>query len=190
MPARDQRNTGQTTVWPNRTRAYQDWMVQIVNDASRTVDYLESRSDLRSDRLAFLGASMGASLAPRILAVEHRFKAAVITDGGFAQATEIPQELDNVSYAPRVTLPLLMINGDGDFLFPVDMAQRPLFDRLGTPREQKRKVTFQGGHYIIQQQRNQVVREVLNWLDQYLGAVSTAIGTGGMRGKASRAAIS
>ena len=45
---------------------------------------------------------------------------------------------------------------------------------LGTPLDQKRKVTVQGGHYVIAQQRNQVVREVLDWLDQYLGAVEAS----------------
>jgi dienelactone hydrolase len=169
-----ERNAGQTTVWPTRTRAYQDWMVQVVNDARRTVDYLESRTDIRHDTLAFLGASWGASFAPRILAQEKRLKAAVLTDGGFSAAVEIPPEVDSVNYVPRITQPLLMINGDADFIYPVETAQRPFFERLGTPREQKRKVTLRGGHYIIQQQRNQVIREVLNWLDERLGPVEAS----------------
>ena len=42
---------------------------------------------------------------------------------------------------------------------------------LGTPPDHKRHVVLTGGHYIIGQQRSQVVREVLDWLDRYLGPV-------------------
>jgi hypothetical protein len=60
---------------------------------------------------------------------------------------------------------------------PLTTAHRPFFEQLGTAREQKRKVTFQGGHFIVQQQRNQVIREVLAWLDQQLGSVEAARST-------------
>jgi hypothetical protein len=45
---------------------------------------------------------------------------------------------------------------------------------LGTPHEQKRHVVLVGGHFIIGQQRSQVVKTVLDWLDARLGPVGAA----------------
>ena len=167
-----ERNTGQTTVWPDRSRAYQDWMVRVVNDARRTMDYLESRPDIRHDAIAYVGTSWGASFAPRLLAQDTRFKTAVLTDVGFTAATEIPTELDIIHYVPRVTLPTLMVNGNLDFIYPVETSQKPFFERLGTPRDRKRHVVLVGGHFILPQQRSQLIREVLDWLDTHLGPVT------------------
>lgn len=41
----------------------------------------------------------------------------------------------------------------------------------GTPADRKRHVILTGGHGIIGQQRSQSVKEVLDWLDRYLGPV-------------------
>jgi dienelactone hydrolase len=167
-----ERNSGRTTVWPSRTRDYQDWIIRVVNDARRAMEYLQSRDDIRHDAVAFMGASWGASVAPRVLALETRFRTAVLLDGGLTQSFDVPPALDSVNYLPRVTLPTLMVNGSGDFIYPVDAGQRPYFDLLGTPRDQKKHVTLVGGHFIVAQQRSQVVRTVLDWLDQWLGPVA------------------
>jgi dienelactone hydrolase len=166
-----ERNTGQTSTWPQKTRAYQEWMVEMLNDARRAVDYLESRSDIRRDDLAYLSTSWGSALGARLLAQEPRFKTAILLDGGFTQETQVLPELDALNYVSRVTLPTLMINGNSDLIFPLELGQKPYFARLGTPPEHKRHVVLTGGHFIIGQQRSQVVREVLDWLDRYLGPV-------------------
>jgi pimeloyl-ACP methyl ester carboxylesterase len=87
------------------------------------------------------------------------------------QETQVLPELDSLNYVTRVTLPILMINGNSDFIFPLELGQKPYFARLGTPPEHKRHVVLTGGHYIIGQQHSQVVREVLDWLDRCLGRV-------------------
>jgi dienelactone hydrolase/tRNA A-37 threonylcarbamoyl transferase component Bud32 len=166
-----ERNTGQTSTWPQKTRAYQEWMVKVLNDARRAVDYLQSRRDIRTDEIAYLGSSWGAAVGTRILALEPRFKTAILMDGGFPQESKVLPELDALNYAPRITLPVLMINGNSDFLFPLESGQKPYFQLLGTPPEHKRHVVLTGGHAIINQQRSQVVRVVLDWLDRYLGPV-------------------
>ncbi|HYN07316.1 MAG TPA: protein kinase [Vicinamibacterales bacterium] len=167
-----ERNAGQTTVWPNRTRAYQDWIIRVVNDGRRAMEYLQSRADIRHDAIAFMGVSWGASIAPRLLSLETRFKTAVLLDGGLTQSFDVPPALDSVNYLPRVTLPTLMVNGSGDFIYPVEAGQKPFFDLLGTPRDQKRHVVLVGGHFVVGQQRSQVVKTVLDWLDQRLGPVT------------------
>jgi hypothetical protein len=61
-----------------------------------------------------------------------------------------------------------MLNGRFDYIFPVEISQEPMFRLLGTPREQKRRVVYETGHDIPQ---NELIRESLDWLDRYLGPV-------------------
>jgi pimeloyl-ACP methyl ester carboxylesterase len=146
-------------------------MVKVTNDARRAVDYLQSRPDIRTDAIAYLATSWGAAVGTRTLALEPRFKTAVLLDGGFTQESKVLPELDALNYVTRVRLPVLMINGNSDLILPLEMGQKPYFHLLGTPPEHKRHVVLTGAHYIIGQQRSQVVREVLDWLDRYLGPV-------------------
>jgi hypothetical protein len=45
----------------------------------------------------------------------------------------------------------------------------PLFQMLGTPSADKRHVVLEGGH--IPPQPRPVYKEILDWLDKYLGLV-------------------
>jgi len=61
-----------------------------------------------------------------------------------------------------------MVNGRYDFFFPLDTTQLPLFKLLGSPPGQKRHVVFESGHVPP---ADVMAREVLDWLDRYLGPV-------------------
>ncbi len=156
---------------PRPARAIRDELVQRVNDLQRTVDYLLTREDIQSDRLAYLGLSYGSEYGSIYAAVETRFRALVFLAGGFDDTHMLsePAEANPWHYAPRVTAPTLMINGRSDYGLPVATAQRPLFDLLGTPPEDKRHVLLEGGH--VPYDSNAVFREALAWLDRYLGPV-------------------
>lgn len=65
-------------------------------------------------------------MSSRTIAVERRFKAAVMWSGGFATGAT-PPEVDALNFAPRVKTPILMLNGRDDFTFPVEASQEPLF---------------------------------------------------------------
>ena len=80
-------------------------------------------------------------------------------------------EVDPFNFAPRVRIPILMLNGDQDFIFPLQTSQRPLFQALGTPSADKKHVLYPGGHEIFVTQRSQIVQEVVGWLDRYVGRV-------------------
>jgi len=67
-------------------------------------------------------------------------------------------------------IPVLMINGRYDFVFPAEKLQEPMFRWFGTPEKNKRHVVLETTHYSLAA-RNDVVREVLGWLDKYLGQV-------------------
>ena len=159
-----------TSASPEPTRAYTTWMQQLVNDARRAVDYLETRPDIDASRLAYYGLSWGGRLGPIILALDPRIKAGVLLMGGLASGQSAP-EVDPFNFAPRVRTPILMLNGDQDFIFPLQTSQRPLVQRLGTPSTDKKHVLYPGGHEIFATQRSQIVQEVVGWLDRYVGRV-------------------
>ena len=69
---------------------------------------------------------------------------------------------------------MLMINGSDDSIFPFETAQKPLFDLLGTPQAHKKHIIFPGSHSISWEYRKQCDREVVDWLDKYLGPVDGA----------------
>ena len=60
--------------------------------------------------------------------------------------------------------------GRYDFENPVETAQRPLFQLLGTPSAHKRHVVLDGGHVPWRPQ--EFIKENLAWLDKYLGPVA------------------
>jgi dienelactone hydrolase len=152
--------------------------IQRGQDVRRTIDYLATRPDIDPSRLAFFGVSLGAQLGPVYLAVEPRLKTGVLLSGGFETWT-IPAETDPVNFAPRVRQPVLMVNGREDFDLPFDTAQVPLFKALGTPAADKRHAVLEGGH--IPPRPQLVYKEILDWLDRYLGPVGPASGTPGAR---------
>ena len=78
-------------------------------------------------------------------------------------------EIDPFNFAPRVTAPVLMLNGRYDFARPVETSQLPLLRLLATPEEDKRYVPFESGHVPP---RLGAIREMLNWLDERLGPVN------------------
>jgi hypothetical protein len=55
-----------------------DRMINISKDLGRTLDYLESREDVDSARMGYLGFSAGGAIAPLHHGVEQRFEAAIL----------------------------------------------------------------------------------------------------------------
>jgi dipeptidyl aminopeptidase/acylaminoacyl peptidase len=162
--------TYERRVVPRGPNDYRDRMIQIGKDLRRTIDFLETREDIASDKLAYYGLSWGASLGLVLTAIEPRFAVSMLVAGGLSRYPDdwppvaVPQ-----NFAPRVTVPTLMINGRADFQAPVETNIRPMFDMLGTPDKDKRLVLLEGGH--VPGSPNEVIREVLGWLDLYLGPV-------------------
>jgi len=150
---------------PNLVR---DRGIQWFKDLGRSLDYLETRSDIDRERLAFYGFSMGGSWGPIFTSLERRFKTSVLLVGGFPLFKR-PPEVDTINFAPRSSVPTLMINARDDFVFPVQESQIPMFRLLGTPEKDKRHVVLEGGHMPLQ--LHDVIKEALDWLDRYLGPV-------------------
>jgi cephalosporin-C deacetylase-like acetyl esterase len=145
-------------------------MVEWRRDLGRTIDYLATRPDVDAMRVGYVGVSFGSSVTVPILAVEPRLKAVVLLSGGLDARIRSPTPfLDPVNYAPRIKIPVLMVNGRYDEVFPVDSAQLPLFRLIGSPSGNKRHVLLESGHGSPP--RAEVLRETLGWYDKYLGEV-------------------
>lgn len=163
-----ERNIGLDTTWPSNTRSYTDHVVQWVNDLRRSIDYLETRTDIDLEKLGYYGLSWGGWMGPIVLTLDERFKAGVFVSGGIPPTLARP-EASSASFASRVRVPVLMISGRHDHLRPLETFQKPMFDILGTPEEHKHHAILDAGHWPMP--RNQLIRETLGWFDQYLGPV-------------------
>jgi dienelactone hydrolase len=153
--------------YPEPTAFWRDHVIAWSKDVGRSIDYLETRKDMDVGKLAYVGLSWGGAVAPNILAVESRFRTAVLESGGLEFQRALP-EADTINFIPRVRVPLLMLNGRYDHFFPVESSQIPFFKLLGTPEKDKRQVIYETGHAVP---RKEFIRESLDWLDRYLGPV-------------------
>ena len=114
--------------------------------------------------------SWGARIGPIMLAVEERIKLGILVACGFPDSQR-PPAVDPLNFAPHVKVPVLMINGEHDFIFPVETSQKPMLEFLGTPEEDKANILYPGGHGLMTIFMRQVKGDVLGWLDRYLGTV-------------------
>jgi dienelactone hydrolase len=153
--------------YPSETAQHRDYMIMWARDLGRAIDYLETREDIDTSRLAYYGLSWGGYMGAILPAIEKRIRVNVLYVAGFVFQRTLP-EVDQINYVTRVTQPTLMLNGEMDFFFPVETAQKPMFDMLGTPPEHTRRVTYRGGHSVP---RVEMIKETLAWLDRYQGRV-------------------
>jgi len=150
----------------DNSHQYTEFLIKVVKDFRRSVDYLETRSDIDRQKLAYVGWSWGAVCGPIITAVEDRLKASVLRQGGvFGKGRP---EVDKINYVGRVKIPTLMLNGRYDMSLSFDLCVKPMFDLLGTPPEQKDLKVYDTDHTIP---TAEFIKETLRWLDKYLGPV-------------------
>jgi predicted esterase len=150
---------------------WRDRMLRWSQDIGRTIDYLETRPDFDPKRIAYYGFSGGANYGPVFMTVESRIATGILLAGGLVPLPVRP-EMHSAHFAPRVRTPTLMINGRDDFILPYELSQQPFFALLGVPDHKKQHVRLAGGH--IPTNRLEIIREVLDWLDRWLGPVQRA----------------
>jgi dienelactone hydrolase len=155
--------------YPSPTAKYKDYLILWAKDLARSIDYAESRPDLAAERLAYYGISWGGALGAILPAVERRIRANVLYVAGLGFQRALP-EADPINYITRVKQPTLILNGEVDFYFPPETSQRPMFELLGTPPPDKKRLVFPGGHSVP---RAEMIKESLQWLDRYLGPVKS-----------------
>jgi dienelactone hydrolase len=151
---------------PN-TAGGRETLVQESKDLGRSLDYLETRAEFDRNRIAYMGESMGAALGVNLTGVEPRFKAVIFLDGGYFSEKPLPGT-DQADFVPRIKAPALMISGRFDWIF---LGKDALLRMLGAPAADKKAVMFDTAH-DVSEQRADLIREVVAWLDKYLGKVS------------------
>jgi predicted Ser/Thr protein kinase len=148
-----------------------DLPIYWYKDAARTLDYLDTRPDIDKSKMAYLGVSMGSADGVIVATLlQNRLKTIVFLDGGYF-LQQPPPGIDQADFVPRIKKPVLMVNGRYDYTFPLETSQEPMFRMLGTPAAEKSHIVLDTPHDVTQQ-RAILIREVLAWLDRYLGRVN------------------
>jgi dienelactone hydrolase len=153
-----------------KPNAHREWVIQFSKDLRRTIDYLETRKDIDNEKIAYYGLSWGGRVGMIMLALEERIKVGIIFLGGFHQFHK-PDEVDEFNFTHRVKVPILMIGGRDDAIFPVKTSQTPMYKLLGTSNEDKEHKIYPGAHGFLTSYHRQIRSDILDWLDRYLGPV-------------------
>ena len=135
---------------------------QSIQDLSRVVDYLETRTDIDMQRIGYVGASMGAFFGAVFTGVDKRVKTAVLVVGGgdwdvFINNSMVPPAVVIRDYYKKAGMPLsdfaqgmapvdpvhfislfaphplLMINCSNDTIVPRKTGEL-LFEAAGEPK--------------------------------------------------------
>ena len=123
-----------------------------------------------AERIGYFGVSRGASFAGAInLAIEKRIDAAVLASGGAWIHSPLHPMIDLINYAPRITIPVLMLSGRYDHIYPYEQSQKRVFNLLGTPADKKAQIAYDTGHFTMPP--NRVAADVTDWFDRHLGRV-------------------
>tara|TARA_B100001250_G_scaffold58023_1_gene45035 strand:+ start:36 stop:554 length:519 start_codon:yes stop_codon:yes gene_type:complete len=156
-----ERRDGLTNSVPFYDLSYRDRIIKWSKDLQTTVDYLMTTDYVDKNYIHYFGFSWGARIAGIMLATESRFKSALLYVGGLRTQNRHP-EADPINYLPRVKIPVLMINGKYDAIFPFETQVVPMFELLGTPKNNKKLITFEGGHELP---KNEQIRNMIDWFE-------------------------
>jgi dienelactone hydrolase len=158
--------------WFKSKRAASEHYFQVGKDFRRCLDYLETRADIDSRKIAYYGLSFGGWFGTVVLAVEERPRTGVLLAGGYFEIGigygGVRPEVNQINYVTRVKMPILMMNGRYDSQFALEKTMA-LFKLLGTPAEHKQLKIYDTDHIPP---RNEFIKETLAWLDRYLGPVA------------------
>jgi len=149
---------------PNGNDSYEftEVLTQMVKDFRRSIDYLETRDDINTDKIAFYGMSWGAGFGPVFSAVEDRIKTNIYVSG--AVGPKVRPEISTINFLPRIVKPTIILN----VRYETQSRIETVYELVGTTEKNKKLVLFESDHIPP---HNELVREVLEWLDQYLGPI-------------------
>lgn len=142
------------------------WKLALA-EASAAIDYLSDLRGVDSDRLAFVGYSLGAFLGVHVAAADDRLSAIVLAAGGDLPpqtpfASMVRMVADPLRAVRRLDgRPLLMVNGRYDRSVTPAQAER-LFEAADEPKTMR---WYQGGHWPPPRE----MEFVADWLAKTLG---------------------
>ena len=142
-------------------------MVNWITDLRRGLDYLETRNDIDSKKIAFWLVRVLARQAGLILAaVDRRYASVFLAGAGIEKpSTQWIAEANIVNFAPHIRGPILMLQGRYDEILAWKAEFEPLYKLL---REPKRLILYDGGHAPPMEL---FATTIHRWLDETLGPV-------------------
>ena len=152
--------------YPDKSERYTEHVIAWGQEYKKTLDYIQTRDDFDMASLSYYGVSWGGYMANILLAIDDRVTTAVLNVAGLCFQAADPS-VEAYIYTPRVTCPVLMLNGKYDVFFPLETSQDPMFEFLGTPDDQKKHYVFPSGHYVP---RQKLIEEHLAWLNPEVNA--------------------
>ncbi len=161
-----ERGDGYTNGTPNPSAAYRDHFIMWIKDFRRAVEYVTTRPDFDSTRIAFFGTSWGGYMGAVVGAVEPRLRVQVLSVAGLPYVRPLP-EVDPLNFISRVRIPTLLIGSENDPYFPLETSQKPFMRLLGT----------RDTMHVVSPSAHNPGPELLKgatlaWLDRFLGPVS------------------
>lgn len=124
--------SGRVVLWPVYKGSCERWVqgpgwkaerglwIQRQQDLGRSLDYLQERSAIDREKLAYFGLSRGAWAGPLSLALNDRVKVGVLACCGLLIWRVPVGEMDPINFVSHVRVPVLMLNGKNDPAFPLD----------------------------------------------------------------------
>lgn len=122
-----------------------DSFVDMAKDLFRAIDYLETRDEIDISTLSYVGFSWGGCHGPVISVLEPRIKSLVLISSGCHGGLLAP-EVDPFNYLPWTNVPVLVLNGQYDQVFPVNESQLPFFANLGST--DKERMPYDTSHFV------------------------------------------
>jgi formylglycine-generating enzyme required for sulfatase activity/pimeloyl-ACP methyl ester carboxylesterase len=153
-------------VLSSRSVKRREQLVANATDLRRGLDYLATRSDIDSSRIAYVGYSQGATEGLIYAAVEPRYRSVVFIAGGIWEPVKdaLPEN-DLQNFAARIRAPKLLINGRFDEVHPFRTMIEPLYRILPQP---KKLLLYDGSHTPPIEV---AVPAVNTWLDETMGPI-------------------
>jgi serine/threonine protein kinase/formylglycine-generating enzyme required for sulfatase activity len=148
------------------TVEFTEMIVSRVTELRRGLDYLETRPDIDSTRIAALAPSAGAALGLILGAVEPRYRAFVFVGAGLTVSNvAINAAVNPVNFAPYIRAPKLILQGRYDEDTPLRTQTEPLLKLMVEP---KQLTLYDGGHVPSIEV---AMTSTSAWLEQHLGRV-------------------
>jgi len=152
---------GSAATGPNGER---DRTIAWSKDLGRSIDYLETRRDIDRRRIAYYGFSLGGIVGPILTALEPRFRRASFWVGAWSPCRRLRKSNRSTSRARAHA------DADGErqtgFRETDRDAAAAAFQSAGTAARPEALRAVRGGHIPRLQD---IIREMLDWLDRYLG---------------------
>jgi dienelactone hydrolase len=157
------RQDGLKSDYADESDSYKEHVIKWGKDMRRSIDWMETRADLDLSNLIYFGYSWGGQMGNIMIPIESRIKRAVLLVAGL-EFEESQPEVEACLYTPFIKVPVLMLNGKYDYFFPSETSQKPMFELIGTGKNDKYWYLYESSHNVPVEE---FIKETKRFLDKY-----------------------